>query len=187
MEIFVNGKPVAQSLVTFNDGMNYDQRQRFSDEEIFAYRMVVDRAAFLDKFRAEFGALCAEMKADDEADGDISDEFAAYGYEGLDAALGYPDALSEAFASFMMRDKVFPHYLAEGRDWRTPTGFVINAMDKMTIEADRVVFEGWGYGYQGAGTVEDHKILDAYLQGARGAKSETGFLNRIRRLFKRKL
>jgi len=184
MEFYVNGNLVDPSLVTFNSGMNYDQRQRFSDDEVFSYRMIVERAGFLEQFRATFGELCAEMKSDDELDGDISEEFAAYDYQGLDAALDHPDALSEAFEWFMMRDHVFPHYLAAGMDWRSPTAFVINGMDRMAIEDKVVIFEGWGYGYRGAGTVEEHKMLDAYLEGAGGAKPKSGFLNRLRRLFK---
>ena len=137
-------------------------------------------------FRAPFLDLCLEMKEDDASDGDISEEFAVYDYQGLDAALAYPEALTEAFAWFMMRDHVFPHYLSAGMDWRTPTAFVINGMDKMTVENETVVFEGWGYGYRGAGTIEDHKMLGAYLQGSAGTNPKSSFLSRLRRIFKGK-
>ena len=184
MEFFVNQDLVEPTLVTFNDGMNYGQRQRFSEDEVFSFRMVVDRTEFLEKFRASFADLCREMKEEDEKDGDISKEFSAYDYKGLDAALDYPEALYEAFALYMMRDQVFPHYLSAGRDWRSPTAFVINGMDKMTIEAETVAFEGWGYGYRGASSL----ATDAKLQEGKNSVRSTGTNsqseNWFRRLFK---
>lgn len=152
MIISINGEEQPAHLFTYNDHMNFGQRQRYEPSSLDSFQMVIPRVDFVARFSDLYEIARKDMLAEFKAypkSFDESDGFFVMGFDtSLDEAFGYPSALADVIDTFLVWNHsnqeagspscILDAYFRPG--WQ---GKVVDGVDGVMVDARGVTLHGF--------------------------------------------